>query len=429
MPILAVAPLTFGQLSLWRSIQELTAERLSVANLQRSWALPEGCSSADLESAMSLLVKRHEALRTRFRRSGPRGIEQEVWAAEPVRLKIVEAGDDAERTAAKVARGLTEQPFDLAAEFLWRAVAVGRNGEPLYLCLSIHHMAADRVSLGLLYDDLCTLLAGGSFDGAAATPRAVAETQASEAWAPRRAAAVEHWRKALEAAPPPLPPAGPNAAMFSGSFRSTTALDATRTCADRLGVSMHSVLLAVLCDTLAEQTGENQLLIGMMAGNRNDAASRTLVASQNQLVPYLVKRDTHDPFDTFTRQVHWETLLAYRHGSFDVDDVEPLAKRYGRYGNGDGFDYIFNFAQGPTVPDGTTRGEGEIQVRSAGRDIGYPLYFQAGKSADALWCQLSLRKETEETGFESEVRYLQETRAFLDAFLLKLRGQASGQPV
>lgn len=431
MPITAVAPLTFGQLSLWRSIQDLSVEKLEVANLHRSWELPGECSLADLETALSRLVERHEALRTRFRRSGSRGIEQEVWAAEPVRLKVLEASEDSEQKAAEVAQSLTAQPFDLETEFLWRAVALCQGGKPRYLCFSIHHMAADRVSLALLYDDLSTILAGGSFEAPAATPRAVAMSQQSEAWAVRGAAAVEYWRKTLAAAPPPLPPAGPHAAMFSGTLHSAPALDAAKTFADRLGISLHSFFLAVLCETLAEHTGERRLLIGLMAGNRNDPASRTLVASQNQLVPYLAEVDGKSDFDSFARQVHWKTLLAYRHGSFDVDAVEPLGEKYRRYGNGDGFDYIFNFAQSPVALPlgGPESPASRIQVRSEGRDIGFPLYFQVDNSADLLWCQLSLRKETEGLSSESEARFLQETREFLETFQRILMGKGSAQPV
>ncbi|MDQ1024726.1 hypothetical protein QF035_002308 [Streptomyces umbrinus] len=383
---------------------------------------------ADLETALSLLAERHESLRTKFRRSGPRGIEQEVWASGLIRLEPLEVGGEAEQKAAEVAAGLASQPFDLASDFLWRAVALCQDGKPHHLCLSVHHMAADRVSLGLLHDDLCSLLAGRPFEAAAATPRAVAETQQSKAWAARRATAVEHWRRTLKAAPPPLPPAGPRAAMFSGTLRSAPALHAANALADRLDISLHSVLLAVLCETLAEQTGEERLLIGLMAGNRNDPASRTLVASQNQLVPYLAEVDGKSDFDTFARQVYWKTLLAYRHGSFDVDDVEPLAQKYGRYGNGDGFDYIFNFDQSPAMPaaGGYTSHESEIQVRSDGRDLGYPLYFQTGRSNDLLCCQLSLRKEMDGLSNEGEAQFLQETRVFLDKFRRSLmeRGNA-----
>ncbi|WP_250404490.1 condensation domain-containing protein [Streptomyces cellostaticus] len=431
MSIIAVAPLTFGQLSLWRSIQDLSADNLSVANLHRVWALPGDCSLTGLESALSHLVERHEALRTKFRRSGPRGIEQEVWAADPVRLEVLEADEDAEQKAAEAARRLAAQPFDLGSEFLWRAVALCRGGQPRYLCLSVHHMAADRVSLGLLHDDLCTLLSGGSFEAPAATPRAVAETQQSEAWAVRRAAAVDHWCKTLQAAPPPVPPAGPHALMFSGVLRSAPALDAAVTFADGLGISLHSAVLAVLCETIAARTGEKRMLIGLMAGNRNDSESRSLVASQNQLVPFLAEVDGKSDADSFARRIHWKTLLAYRHGSFDVDDVEPLAQKYGRHGNGDGFDYIFNFSQTPvgSAVGGSASPESEIEVSSEGRDIGYPLYFQAGTSPDLLWCQLSLRKEAAGVSGKDETRFVQETREFLETFQRILMGKGSAQPI
>ena len=112
MKIIAESPLTFGQLSLWRALEKLPPRRVTVANLIRCWAVPRDLGHADVEVAWSRLVERHEGLRTSYRFTGPRGIEQVIYAAEPVSLPSRPARGAAADDALDVARELATGPFD-----------------------------------------------------------------------------------------------------------------------------------------------------------------------------------------------------------------------------------------------------------------------------------------------------------------------------
>ena len=59
------APLTFGQLSVWRSIEHLPPDTTE-ANLSQEWDLPDGTDVSAVRRALDALERRHEALRTTF---------------------------------------------------------------------------------------------------------------------------------------------------------------------------------------------------------------------------------------------------------------------------------------------------------------------------------------------------------------------------
>ena len=88
----------------------------------------------------------------------------------------------------------------------------------------------------------------------------------------------------------------------------------------------------------------------MIAGNRIDESSRTMVTSLNQLVPLPIEVDPDGDFGQLCDRLQLVTLAAYRHGVFDVDAVADLEGAGGRNAAGDGLRYFFNF-----LPKGSTR--------------------------------------------------------------------------
>ncbi|MFG3309795.1 condensation domain-containing protein [Streptomyces wuyuanensis] len=415
MPAIATAPLTFGQLSLWRSIEDLPASRLNVATLARVWKLPPGCTEVDIQNALFVLVERHEILRTRFLRTGPRGIEQEIWSADPVQIETVEAPESAEDEASNIVLGLRAQPFEIDQRKLWRAVAVSKSGVSTHLVFCAHHMVVDGTSLDILENELTLALRGEPFEDIAPTCREIAAEEGSDSWSTRRSAAVDYWRRTMSAAPSIVAPPIDEAPVVWGSLQSAPALAAaTRFASDR-DVSLHSVILAAFCRTLSRHTGRSRFLLGLIAGNRNDSKSRSLVSSLNQIIPLIVEMNPSEEFSELACRIHWQTLKAYRHARFDVDDVAEVGRSSGWDGTGDSFEYIFNFMPGASVPsDGVAMdNDWTIETLSKGRDNGWPLYFRASQ-ANILWCELTLKKANIQDSEEIALRG--EAREFLSRF-------------
>ncbi|MFC4535092.1 condensation domain-containing protein [Sphaerisporangium dianthi] len=405
------APLTFGQLSLWRSIQRLPPE---ACNLPQTWTLPDGVSLASVEQALEALEERHETLRTRYEPEGEGDLIQAVWPPAPVRLDTMEGGDDPALVAEEAAAKAGAEPFDLAVDRSWRACVVTAQGAPVRLVICFHHIAVDAWAINQLHQEFLGLVDGLSIPEPAPNGRELAAEQWSAERERRRKAARKFWTGIFEAAPAMEREPGTDAtdgaedaAALSTRWArlgSKEAADAAHRIAERLQISLPSVVLAAFCLAVHRRTGRERLLVAVYAHNRSDPRWETLVAAQNQIVPLLVAPEPGEDFDELVRRVHWDSLRSYRHSAYNVDDVLELGRVHGYSGSVNGtfdgsvsgfFRYFFNYL-GQYQQEHTFVQE-EIQTGTAGRNIGAPLYLQVQDGA-ALTC--TLRENSPGTGFD-----------------------------
>ena len=406
------APFSFGQLSLWRSIQGIPPES---CNLPQLWALPDGTSVASVERALGALEERHESLRTRYEAEGPHGLTQAVWESGAVSLESVpcdegghEGGADGGTVAAgaaAVAAGLAGAAFDLATDRPWRARVATRAGSPSHLAICFHHIAVDAWAINQLHEEFLALLEGRPLPGTAPNSRDLADEQWSAAREGRRKSARRHWQKVFEAAPPmERDPARDAVTSRWARTGSTAAVDAAGRIAARLEVSLPSVVLAAFCLALARQTGRDRLVVAVYTNNRSDPHWEGLVAAQNQIIPLLFSATPGEEFDAIVLRVHWELIRSYRHGAHNVDDVIEIGREHGYTGSVNGnfdgsvsgfFSYFFNYL-GEYQRDQTSPGE-EMETGTAGRNIGAPLYLQV-QDGDSLTC--TLRENSSGHGFD-----------------------------
>jgi len=397
------APLTFGQLSLWRSIQGLAPEAYNVPQI---WKLPVGSTLKSVETALEALERRHEVLRTRYEQDGEHGLIQVVWDPAPTRLNVVEADGDPDMAADVAAQGLAVRGFDLAVDRSWRACAVTVDGTCALLVICFHHIAVDAWSIDQLQTELLTLLCGGPLPGTAPNARALAVEQWSPARQDLRKSDLRFWQSIFESAPPMQRDTATGALSSKWArLGSDAACDAAGQIAARAQASVPSVVLAAFCLALSRHTGQDRLLIAVYFSNRGDPCWKTLVASQNQIVPLVVTLHPDERFDALVSRVHRDSVRSYRHGAYSVDDVHELGAEHGYSGSVNGafegsvsgfFRYFFNYL-GPHKQDQQPI-SGRLVTGTDGRNIGAPLYLQAwdGKTLTCL-----LRENSADSGFDS----------------------------
>ena len=89
---------------------------------------------------------------------------------------------------------------------------------------------------------------------------------------------------------------------------------------------------------------------------------------------------------------------------------------YGINGLGEGFGSVFSFLPGRPPADLAPRGEGpdawHVDVRSDGRPLPFPLYFQIGYT-DGLWCRITVRRDQKAS--EGDV-FVRDITGFLEEF-------------
>ncbi|MFE3390319.1 condensation domain-containing protein [Streptomyces anulatus] len=319
------APLTWGQRLQWDDTEWLKPHD-HYYNQCRVLLVPDGCGLPELLEFLRVMVVRHESLRTRFPLDADGTPRQRLTADDELAVSVYRAvGPDRDPAAAagELAALLRGRGFDLTREPPLRCAVLEHDGRPSHLVLIISHVAIDHTGIGLLTDELESLLSGR------ATPpelppvgRRPFEQAAVEAGATSRrrsAAALDYWAEILRAAPattfdPPdgTPPPLDDPLRFGQVSMCSPALTrACRTVADRLGVSGTTVVMAALNTVLGDITGRERVPLKLIASNRGPAELRTMVGITIASCVTLVPTGGRS-FAEVVRETGHAALRAYR---------------------------------------------------------------------------------------------------------------------
>jgi amino acid adenylation domain-containing protein len=230
--------------------------------------------AAALAGALTGVVARHEALRTVYAARDGHPVAT-VLAPGPVELPVrpVAGEEEARSLAAEAAR----EPFDLARGPVLRATLARLAAGDHVLLLTVHHIAVDEWSVGLLLSELDVLYRAaldGTRDPLPPLPASHADVVAAERQADL-SAALGHWRRTLAGMPPldlptDRPPgAEPGSAgaiiRFTVPPRVTSALAAV---ARRARVTPYMAGLAAFTAFLARYCGQDDIAVGSTVANR-----------------------------------------------------------------------------------------------------------------------------------------------------------------
>ena len=190
-------------------------------------------------------------------------------------------GELARRTAAEAAR-----PFDLARGPLLHAVLLRRGPESHRLLLTVHHIAADAWSLGLLIRELGELYAAGVEARPSPLPELSVQYADYAVWQRERLRGdrleelLRYWRERLTPRPPalelptdrPRPPVrSPRGARRPVRF-DAAAVDAMRRLGGATGATLFMAVLAVFQAVLARHAGQDDVAVGTAVADRPDPA-------------------------------------------------------------------------------------------------------------------------------------------------------------
>lgn len=342
-----VAPLTFGQKSLWRSEEAIPAQNRPEWHFARVWPVPAGVSVEQVEAALEALIRTHEALRTFLRTSPTLG--QVVAPPFSVRLEQTHVEEATFDEALHQAKRIAADPFDLESEVGWRAGVLLSHDVPAYVYLAFDHFVSDLWGLQVLEADWTDVLTTSSDPNDAPQAREMALEQQSAAWAKRLTQAEAYWRKVLADHPAE---AGDGQMAFSreaeriqGTLESDCLGPRVAKIAAASGVTVQAAMLALVLEGLRDQDFQFRQPFILMASNRFDARWSRLVSTLNQAALFAVPpAQDGDGLEAFAEQanaVEWATRVAYRHGCYDIDEFTRVATDV--RGAPVGYDYFFNY--------------------------------------------------------------------------------------
>ncbi|MEU3910313.1 amino acid adenylation domain-containing protein [Streptomyces sp. NPDC029721] len=253
-----------------------------------------------LRTALSALTAQHAALRAGFRWDCRGRAVQRVPEVVDVPLREVDltrlSGADRARAADEEARRDREEPFDLAAPPLLRAVLLRLREGRCRLLLSYHHILMDGWSMQVALADLADLY-GQAASGAAPRPAARPSALAYLRHVADQDAALagKHWQGLLSGVTEPtlLTCAGeeeqarPRTVLLEVPAGRTAALRAK---ARGQALSLNTLVLGAWALVLAQLTGRTDVVFGTVVADRPPHLPEveSIVGLMNNAVPVRV---------------------------------------------------------------------------------------------------------------------------------------------
>nr|WP_272922435.1 non-ribosomal peptide synthetase [Streptomyces sp. SID685] len=318
-------PLSFAQQRLW-FLDQLVPDN-PFYNMHVAYRVTGPLDTGALARAVTEIVVRHEALRTRF--VDEHGAARQVIdppAEVPVAVEELADADDPVAEAVRRAEEEADRPFDLRRDRLIRVRVLRLGDTDSVLLLTMHHIVSDGWSIGVLWAELSTLYAGYRRGREPDLPALPVQYLDFALWQRRwlTGAALErqweYWRHQLDGLPQlELPTDRPRPAMpsYAGGVH---PFDIPAPLCDRLarlgrdeGATLYMTMLAAFTVVLSRYSGATDIAVGAPIANRTHADVERIIGF---FVNTLIMRTdlAGDPtFRELLARVRETTLGAYTH--------------------------------------------------------------------------------------------------------------------
>jgi amino acid adenylation domain-containing protein len=289
---------------------------------------------AALETALARAVERHESLRTTFAviDGEPRQVVH-ARLAVPLEFRDLSEHDDAAAQVRMLGQRHAGAPFSLATGPLLRVALLRLAPERHVLLLTISHLIADGVSLGVLARDLSQLYVAAREQRPDDLPPLAFGYPAFAAWqdrvlagaamAPQRAFWHARFGGELPVLELPTDFARPPLPSFRGGEMSFTLepalLAAVQEFCSRRNASLFMFLHAMLKTLLFAYTGQAGMTIGCAVAGRDPTALADQVGLYLNTLALRSRLDAEQPFEQFFADIVEETKQAFDHREYPFD--------------------------------------------------------------------------------------------------------------
>ncbi|HEX5401846.1 MAG TPA: condensation domain-containing protein [Pseudonocardiaceae bacterium] len=329
-----VGELSWGQAEIWSAIvaQESSLHLGGVAEF------PVPKSLDEIVAALSWMISRHPALRTRLR-FDPDGVRQVVGSDGEVPLRVVDVDDDVDpaKAAADMETEFRSTDFDYEREWPVRAAVIRRHGVATHLVAVYSHVILDLAGMQALFrNGLYTLL---FTDGEADLPQVDSfDPLAQVAWQRGTAghrhnkAVQRYWRRQVADIPAARFGAsteGEQPRHWQATMRSAALPAALRSIVARTSTDSSAILLAAAATALVHVTGRGPAVFQIIVSNRFRPGFADAVGTVAQSCLCVI--DVADAsFDEVIERAARSAMKAYLNAYFDRDAMSAMIDELGQ---------------------------------------------------------------------------------------------------
>ncbi|WP_034262980.1 condensation domain-containing protein [Actinospica robiniae] len=315
---------TWGQRAIWDAVAALAPQDAARYNVCGGGAVLPGYRVEQLIEAVSLLMLRHESLRTRLAPGAHGELRQTLLGSGELAVTVVtcDAAEEVQQEADALLERLGAEPFDCAADWPIRVGIIESAGMVRHLVFAVPHTAVDGWGLRHLVLDLAELTVKGTQASPvdALQPLDEAEYQATERGQRQDGKARRHWVAKAERGPRTLlaPRADlPADALFPNALLDSPALArAVPLVSTHLATTPATLLLAAAATMIGRLSGSGGVLFQVVVNNRFLPGLKQAVSTVAQ--EGLFHLDVRDvPFAELVYAAAGASLATYRYAYYD----------------------------------------------------------------------------------------------------------------
>jgi acyl carrier protein len=334
-------PLSFAQQRLW-FVHELNPGSVAY-HIPVAVRLEGSLNAPVLAAVLNEVVRRQASLRTTFAKVADKPV-QRIAPSGSIRLPVVDLRKLPEALRESEARRTAQRerlrPFDLERGPLLRVLLV-RLGEREHLAvLTMHHIASDGWSMGVLVREVAVLYAAWLQGRLSPLPELPVQYTDFAHWQRQRlqGAVLEellaYWTERLAGSPPllELPDARPRPAVQSdrGALQvhrlPSELMDRLRDLGQEESATLFMVLLAAFDALVHARTGASDIVVGTDIANRNQTGTEELIGFFINQLPLRTDLFGNPTFRELLSRVREVTLGAYAHQDLPFDRLVDALK-------------------------------------------------------------------------------------------------------
>ncbi|MBW4498234.1 MAG: amino acid adenylation domain-containing protein [Scytonema hyalinum WJT4-NPBG1] len=330
------APLSFAQQRLWFLAQLETNN--SAYHITKTLQLQGDLNVAVLQQSLDAIVAHHEALRTNFLAPDGKGV-QVISEPRSVELQVIDLKDcpPSQRTTQiqQLLQDEAQRPFNLTSDLMLRGSLLVLSPQEHILLLVMHHIAADRWSMSILFEQLATLYQ--AFLNAKPNPLPEQPIQYADfaVWQRQWLSGevlekqLKYWKQQLVGANPVLElPADrprPPVQTYQGAKQSfiipESLSQALSTLSQQEGVTLYMTLLAAFQLQLYRYTGQQDILVGSPIAGRNLSELEDLIGFFVNTLVLRTDMAGNPSFRELLQRVRNVSMSAYAYQDLPIDKL------------------------------------------------------------------------------------------------------------
>jgi amino acid adenylation domain-containing protein/thioester reductase-like protein len=337
------APLSLAQQRLWLLEQLIGGQ--PVYNMHDAVRIQGKVDVQALKKALTVLVERHEILRTSFIVKEGTPTQKISAAPNEFDLPIEDVSNvdkkGREKRALEIAVEETKRPFDLEKGPLFRARLIVVSEDDFILLWTMHHIVSDGWSLGIIIKEIVTLSDAFSLNLNNSLPALpfqygdFSEWQREQKNLSAREAQLAFWRNELQGELPllslPLDYPRPVTLNYEGDrcteTYTKTLLEDLKKLAYREGATLFMVLIAAFNVLLHRYSSNECILLGVPVANRNLPELNDLIGYFSNTVIIRADFSEQSTYRDLLKHIKQKSLKVFENQdiSFEelVEELEP----------------------------------------------------------------------------------------------------------